>query len=86
MEANNLSDRELRVMIIRIFNNMKKDIETTTKDQSEIRDAVSEINNALEGINSRLDEAQEQISDLENKVEKNHPSRAGKRKKNSFLS
>ena len=62
MEANNLSDRELRVMIIRIFNNMKKDIETTKKDQSEIRDAVSEINNALEGINSRLDEAEDQVS------------------------
>ena len=40
-------------MIIRILNNMKKDIETIKKDQSEI----SEIN-TLEGINSRLDEAE----------------------------
>ena len=28
------------------------------------------INNTLEGINSRLDEAEDQISDLEDKVEK----------------
>ena len=53
MEVSNLSDREFRVMIIRILNNMKKDIETIKKDQSEI----SEIN-TLEGINSRLDEAE----------------------------
>ena len=28
MEASNVSDREFRVMIIRILNSMKKDIET----------------------------------------------------------
>ena len=28
MEANNLSNREFRIMIIRILNSMKKDIET----------------------------------------------------------
>ena len=57
MEASNLFDRELRVMIIRILNSMAKDIETINKDQSE-------INNTLEGINSRLDEAENKISDL----------------------
>ena len=31
MEAINLSDREFRVMIIRILNSMKKDIETIKK-------------------------------------------------------
>ena len=43
---------------------------------------LSEINNTLEGINSRLDEAEDQISDLEEKVENTHPGRAAKRKKN----
>ena len=33
MEASNLSDREFRVMIIRVLNSMKKDIETIKKDQ-----------------------------------------------------
>ena len=32
MEVSNLSDTEFRVMIIRILNNMKKDIDTTKKD------------------------------------------------------
>ena len=59
MEASNLSDREFRVMIIRILNSMKKDIEAFQKDQSEIKNAVSEINNTVEGINSRLDEAKD---------------------------
>ena len=32
METSNLSDREFRVMIIRMLNSMKKDIENTKKD------------------------------------------------------
>ena len=60
----------------------KKDIETITKGKSEVKNAVSELNNTVEGINSRLDEPENWISDLEDKVEKNHPGRAAKRKKN----
>ena len=59
MEASNLSDREFRVIIIRILNNVKKDTETVKKDQSEIKNAISEINNRLEGINSRLGETED---------------------------
>ena len=51
MEESNLSDTEFRVMTIRIFNSMKKDIEIIKKDQSEIKNAISVINNTLEGIN-----------------------------------
>ena len=36
-----------------------------------MKNAISEINNTLEGINSRFDETGDQISDLENKVQKN---------------
>ena len=80
MEASSLSDIKFRVMIIRMLNSMKKDIETIKKGQSEIKNTISEINNTLEGINSRLDEAQDQISDLEDKVEKT-PSQSNKKKK-----
>ena len=59
MEASNLSDREFRVMIIRILNTMKKDIETIKKDQSKIKNTISEINNTLEGKKSKLDEAED---------------------------
>ena len=49
---------------------MEKDIETIKVDQSEIKNAISGTNNTLEWIKSRLDEAEDQISDLEDKVEK----------------
>ena len=58
MEASNLSHGEFRVMIIRILNSMKKDLESIIKDQPEIKNAVSEINNTLEGVNSGLDESE----------------------------
>ena len=68
MEASNLSNREFGVMIIKILNGMKIDIETIEKDQLEIKNAIPEINNTLEGMNHRLDEAEDQLSDLEDKV------------------
>ena len=71
MEASNLSDREFRIMIIRILHSMKKDMETIKKDWSEIKNATFEINNTLEEINSRLDDAEDWTNDLEDKVEKN---------------
>ena len=80
MEASNLADREFRVMIIRMLNNMKKDIETIKKDLSEIDNETSEINNTLEGINSRLDEAEDQSSDLKDKVQKNTKKSSTKKK------
>ena len=58
MEASNLSNREFRVMIIRILNSMKKDLETIKREQMELKNAISEINNTLEGIKHRLDEAE----------------------------
>ena len=81
MEASNLSNIRFRVMIIRILNGMKKDIETIKKGQSEIKKAISEINNTLERIHSRLDEAEDRISVLEDNVEKT-PRQGSKKKKN----
>ena len=40
IKAGNLSYREFTVMIIRLFNSMKKGIETIKKDQSEIKNAI----------------------------------------------
>ena len=83
MEARNFSDIEFREMIMKVFNSMKKDLETIKKDQSEIKNTIFEINNTLEGINSRLDETEDQISDLENKVEKITQAEQ-KKEKNNF--
>ena len=37
MKASNLSDKEFNVMAIRLLNSIIKDIETITKDQSEMK-------------------------------------------------
>ena len=74
MQASILSNIEIRVMILKIHNSMKNDMKKWKpgkKDQSEIKNAIFEINNILEGINSRLGETKDQISDVEDKVEKN---------------
>ena len=63
-------DIEFKVMIIRMLNSMKSDTETIRKDQPKMKTTISEINNTLEGISSRLDETDDQISNLEDKVEK----------------
>ena len=80
MKASNLLDREFRVMIIRILNSMKQDIETIKKNQSDIKIEISEMNNILEGINNRLDEAGDRIGVLENNVGKNTQAEQQKKK------
>ena len=57
MQASNLSDINIKVMIIRMLNSIKKNIKTTKKDELEMKNVVSEIKNTLGGIN-RLDEAE----------------------------
>ena len=81
IELSNLSDREFRVMIIRILNSMKKD--RNHKNGSEMKNTIPKINNTLEVINGRLNEAENQMNVLENKVEKKQSGRATK-KKNEF--
>ena len=51
---------------------MKKDIETIKDNQEEMKNTIYEIKNKTpEGIISRLDEAEDWISELEDKVERN---------------
>ena len=47
-----------------------------------MQNTITEMNNTLKGINSRFDEAEDQISNLENKVEKNIQSKQQKERKN----
>ena len=82
MEASNLSARDFRIVILEILNSMKKDIGITKKDQSEIKNAIPEISNILEGINSTLEEAEDRISVLKDKVEKNTQAEQQKEKEN----
>ena len=50
---------------------MKKEIETINKNQEEMKNIIFEINNTREGIIIRLDKAEDRISELEDKVERN---------------
>ena len=86
MKANNLPDMQFRVMIIRLLNSMREDIETFKKGQSENKNAISEINNTLEGIYSTLIvvEVEDQISNLKDKVEKNTQAEQQKENRNFF--
>ena len=80
-EIGSLPEKEFRVMRIqskddpKSWNRMEKIKETFNKDLEELKskqtmmnNTINEIGNSLEGTNSRITEAEEQISDLEDKI------------------
>ena len=75
MEASDLSDTEVKALVIRMLYSIKKqtNIETMKKDQPEMKNIISEMN-TLDKKNSRLDEAEDQINNLDDEVEKNTQS------------
>ena len=50
---------------------MKQEIETINTGQEEMKNTILELKSIVERIKSRLSEAEYQISELEDKVEKN---------------
>ena len=83
MEMSNLSDTELKVIVIRMLNTMKKNIEIIKKDQPEVKNTLSELKNILEGMNSMLDETEDSISNLEDRIKKTC-NLSSKKKKNKI--
>ena len=78
-EIRSLPEKEFRVMIIKMIQNlgnrMEKIQETFNKDLDELKskqtmmnNTINEIKNSLEVISSRITEAEEWISDLEDKI------------------
>ena len=65
MEISNLSDPELKTLVIRMLKELSEHFNSIKKIQSEIKDTLIEINNNLQGNNSTVDEAENQINDLE---------------------
>ena len=49
-------------------NTLIKDIEEIKNKQTEMNNTITEIKNAREGTNSRITEAEEQISELEDRM------------------
>ena len=76
MEIGNLPEKEFRIMIVKMVQNLGKRMEAKigemqemfTKDLEELKNIQTETNNTLEGINSRIIEAEQQINDLEDRM------------------
>ena len=76
-EIGKLPEKEFRIMTVKMIKNlenkMEKMQESVNKDLEELKNkhtnnTIIEIKNTLEGINSRILEAEEQISELEDKM------------------
>ena len=90
MEIGNLPEKEFRIMIVKMIQDLGKTMEKMqemfVKDLEELKNKQAEMNNTLEGINSRTIEAKEWIDDLEDRMveitatEQNIEKRMKKRK------
>ena len=78
-EIRSLPEKEFRVMIIKMIQNLgnrmekiqetfNKDLEELKSKQTMMNNTINEIKNSLEVISSRITEAEEWISDLEDKI------------------
>ena len=83
VELGNLPEKEFRIMIVKMIQDLgkrmeakikkmqdmfNKDLEELRKKQTEMNNKITEMKTTLEGIDSRITEAQEQISDLEDRM------------------
>ena len=82
-ELGNLPEKEFRVMIVKMIQNLRrrmeariekiqemfnKDLEELKNKQTEMNNTITEMKNTLEGISNIITEAEEQISELEDKM------------------
>ena len=72
MDISNLSDAELKTMVMRMLKELSEDLNSIRKIQSETKDSLVEIKNNLQVSNSKVDEAENQINDLEHKEAKHN--------------
>ena len=83
MEIGNLPEKEFRIMIVKMIQELgkimeakiekmkemfNKDLEELKNKQTEMNSTITEMKTTLEGINSRISEAKEWISDLEDRM------------------
>ena len=73
VEICNPPEKEFRIMIVKIIQDLRKRMEAKiekiqemfAKDLQELKNKQTEMNNKLEGIHSRITEAEKWINDLE---------------------
>ena len=86
MEISNVSDAEFKTLVIRMLKELREDLSSIKKVQSELKDTRSEIKNNLQGNNSRVDEANNQFNDVEHKeANRNQQIRTRRRKNNKKI-
>ena len=76
MEIGNLPEKEFRIMIVKMIQDLGKRMEAKiekmqemfTKDLEELKNKQTEMNNTLEGIHSRITEAEAWINDLKDRM------------------
>ena len=83
VEIGNLPEKEFRIMIVKMIQDLRKrmeakiekiqemfnkDLEELKNKQTEMNNTITEMKTTLEGINSRITEAEEQISDQEDRM------------------
>ena len=74
MEVCNLPEKEFRIMIVKMIQDLRKRMEKIqemfTKDLEVLKHKQTEMNNTVEGIDSRITEAEEWTRDLEDRMVK----------------
>ena len=83
VETGNLPEKEFRIMIVKMIQDLgkrmeakiekiqemfNKDLEEFKNKQTEMNNTIIEMKTTLEGINSRITEAEERISDLQDRM------------------
>ena len=76
METGNLPEKEFRIIIVKMIQDLGKRMEAKikklqemfTKDVKELKNKQREMNNTQEGIHSRITEVEEWINDLEDRM------------------
>ena len=64
MEISNLSDAEVKTLVIRLLKELSEDLNSIKKIQSKTKDTLTEIRDNLHGNNNRVDEAKNKINAL----------------------
>ena len=70
MEIGNLPEKEFRITIVKMIQDLRKSMEKMQDAYQRPRRTKekTEMNNTLERINSRITEAEERINDLEDRM------------------
>ena len=83
VEIGNLPEKEFRIMIVKMIQDLgktmeaniekmqemfNKDLEELKNKQTDVNNTITEMKTTLEGINSRITEAEERIRDLEDRM------------------